>query len=241
VPASSPYGESARRECAGGDSATAKPPPTLPKAYTVRLVGWPDPSAMSTVEHVPSRAQHGKPTLRRPELGFLPRQLRTGRGLSIDHVTERAMFFATKLSQLETGRVGASPRDIRDLYTVYGITDAAERERLMALAREGKQRACWQQFDLPHATYAGLEAEAASINDYNPDIVPGLLQVEGYARVIVESGDPPLGPAAIEHRIEARIRRRTLLARDDGLLFRCIVDEGALRRRIGALLSCEPS
>ena len=85
------------------------------------------------------------PTLRRRELGFLLRQLRTERGLSIDHVAERAMLSATKLSRLETGRVGAAPRDIRDLCIVYGITDAAERERLMELAREGKQRAWWQQ------------------------------------------------------------------------------------------------
>lgn len=178
-------------------------------------------------------ASENNPTLRRRELGFLLRQLRTGRGLSIDDVTERAMFSATKLSRLETGRVGASPRDIRDLCIVYGITDAAERERLMALAREGKQRAWWQQLDLPYATYVGLEAEATSISDYNPDIVPGLLQIEGYARAIFESGDPPIDPAAIERRIEARIRRQALLKREDGPLFHCIVDEAALRRPIG--------
>jgi transcriptional regulator with XRE-family HTH domain len=165
----------------------------------------------------------------------LLRQLRIGRGLSIDDVAERAMFSATKLSRLETGRVGASPRDIRDLCIVYGITDATERERLMALAKEGKQRAWWQQFDLPYATYVGLEAEATSISDYNPDIVPGLLQIEGYARAIFESGDPTLDPATLERRIEARIRRQALLTRHDhdAPLFYCIVDEGALRRAVG--------
>jgi transcriptional regulator with XRE-family HTH domain len=178
-------------------------------------------------------ASETNPTLRRRELGFLLRQLRTERGLSIDDVAERAMFSATKLSRLETGRVGASPRDIRDLCIVYGITDAAEREQLMALAKEGKQRAWWQQFDLPYATYVGLEAEATSISDYNPDIVPGLLQVEGYARAIFESGDPTLYPAALERRIEARMRRQALLTRHDAPRFYCIVDEGALRRAVG--------
>ena len=178
-------------------------------------------------------ANENNPTLRRRELGFLLRHLRTERQLSIDQVAERAMFSSTKLSRLETGRVGASPRDIRDLCIVYGITDAAEREALMALAKEGKQRAWWQQFGLPYATYVGLEAEAASISDYNPDIVPGLLQVEGYARAIFESGDPPLDPPALEGRIEARIRRQALLTRDDAPLFHFIVDEGALHRAIG--------
>jgi transcriptional regulator with XRE-family HTH domain len=178
-------------------------------------------------------ASETNPTLRKRELGFLLRQLRTERGLSIDDVAERAMFSATKLSRLETGGVGASPRDIRDLCIVYGITDAAERERLMALAREGKQRAWWQQLGLPYATYVSLEVEATSISDYNPDIVPGLLQIEGYARAIFESGDPPLDPPTLEGRIKARIRRQALLARDDAPVFHCIVDEGALRRAIG--------
>ena len=178
-------------------------------------------------------ANENNPTLRRRQLGFLLRQLRTERGLSIDEVTERAMFSTTKLSRLETGRVGASPRDIRDLCIVYGITDSAERDRLMTLAREGKQRAWWQQFDLPYATYVGLEAEATSISQYESDIVPGLLQVDGYARAIFESGDPPLDISAIEGRIEARKRRQALLDRDDAPLLHCIVDEGALRRPIG--------
>ncbi len=153
--------------------------------------------------------------------------------MSIEDVTALAMFSSTKLSRLETGRVGASPRDIRDLCIVYGITNPAERERLMALAREGKQRAWWQQSDLPYATYIGLEAEAASISDYNTDVVTGLLQVEGYARAIFESGDPPLDSAVLERRVEARIRRRSLLMRDDAPPLHCIMDESALRRPIG--------
>ena len=178
-------------------------------------------------------ASENNPTLRRRQLGFLLRQLRTERGLNIDEVTERAMFSATKLSRLETGRVGASPRDIRDLCIVYGITDPAERDRLMTLAREGKQRAWWQQFDLPYATYVGLEAEATSISQFESDIVPGLLQVEGYARAIFESADPPLDTPAIDSRIKARIRRQALLDSDGAPLLHCIVDEGALRRPIG--------
>ena len=178
-------------------------------------------------------ANESNPTLRRRELGFLLRQLRTERGLSVDEVTERAMFSQTKLSRLETGRVGASPRDIRDLCLVYGIADPTERERLMALAREGKQRAWWQELDLPYETYIGLEAEATSIWDYNTDIVNGLLQVEGYARAIFEAAEPPLDQAMIDKRLEARMKRQVLLTREDGPDFHIILDEGALRRPVG--------
>ena len=175
----------------------------------------------------------GNPTLSRRELGFLLRQLRTDRRLNIEDVTTQAMFSPTKLSRLETGRVGASPRDIRDLCIVYGITDPVEHEKLMALAKEGKQRAWWQEFDLPYATYIGLEAAAASIRDYNSDVVNGLLQVEGYARAIFEAAEPPLERASIDQRIEARLKRQVLLTHESGPLFQYILDEGALRRPVG--------
>jgi transcriptional regulator with XRE-family HTH domain len=163
----------------------------------------------------------------------LLRKLRTQRGLSIDDVTQRALFSPTKLSRLETGRVGASPRDIRDLCNVYEITDLAERDRLMELAREGKQRGWWQRYDLPYATYIELEAEAASIRNYDTNVVPGLLQVEGYARAIFEVSEPPYSPAVIEQQIQARIRRQALLARDDAPLLHYIIDEIAVRRPVG--------
>ena len=103
----------------------------------------------------------------------------------------------------------------------------------MTLAREGKQRAWWQKFDLPYATYVGLEAEATSISDFNSDLVTGLIQVGGYARAIFESGEPPLDHATIEQRLEARIKRQALLEQDGGPFFRCILDEQALRRPVG--------
>lgn len=179
-------------------------------------------------------AAEGNPTLRRRELGFLLRQLRVKRGLSVEDVTNRLLFSSTKVSRLETGRAGASPRDIRDLCVLYEVTDPAERERLMSLAREGKQRAWWQEFALPYATYVGLEAEASSLSDYNTDLVTGLLQVESYARAILEIADPPLDATAIQQRIEARVKRQSLLEQQDsGPLLHCILDEGALHRPIG--------
>jgi transcriptional regulator with XRE-family HTH domain len=176
----------------------------------------------------------GNPTLRRRELGFVLRQLRTERGLSVDEVTTRLLFSPTKLSRLETGRSGVSPRDIRDLCDLYQVEDPAERQQLIALAREGKQRGWWQEYALPYATYVGLEAEAASISEYNSDLVAGLLQVEDYARAIVQAAaDPPPDDATIEQRVEARIKRQVLLTQDDGPLYHCILDEGALRRPVG--------
>jgi len=193
------------------------------------------PGHSSSYEHHGTKvaSDDANPTLRRRELGFLLRRLRNDRGLSVEEVTARLLISATKVSRLETGRAGASPRDIRDLCDLYQVTDPAERERLMALAREGKQRAWWQRYALPYATYVGLEAEATSISDYNSDVVTGLFQVEDYARAIFEVAEPPLDRSTIEQRVEARIKRQVLLTQDDGPMFHCILDESALRHNVG--------
>ena len=79
------------------------------------------------------------PTVRRRELGALLRALRMENGLTVEQAAERLMFSMSKLSRMETGHGVATPRDVRDLCDLYGVTDEAERDRMMALAREGKQ------------------------------------------------------------------------------------------------------
>jgi transcriptional regulator with XRE-family HTH domain len=177
-------------------------------------------------------AGEANPTLRRRELGFLLRQLRLDRGLSLEEAADGLLFSTTKLSRLETGRSGAFQRDIRAVCQFYQV-DPAECQRLMTLAREGKQRGWWQEYALPYATYVGLEDQAASISEYKSDIVSGLLQVEDYASAFLRAIEPPLDEATIERQVQARIKRQALLTKDNGPWFHCILDEGALRRPVG--------
>ncbi len=175
----------------------------------------------------------GSPTVRRRELGALLRTLRADRGLSAEEVTERLLFSPTKLSRIETGHSGASQRDVRDLCELYGVTEPAERARLMNLAREGKQRGWWQDFDLPYATFVGLEAEAASISVYQSGAVPGLLQTEDYARAMLQAQVPPFAPQELRQRIDARLTRQALLTGRDRPEYHAIVDEAVLHRQVG--------
>src|SRR6266480_5364533 len=81
------------------------------------------------------------PTVRRRELGALLRKLRTEKGLTVEQAAEQLMFSMSKLSRMETGHGVATPRDIRDLCALYGVTDEARREHMMTLAAEGKRQA----------------------------------------------------------------------------------------------------
>jgi transcriptional regulator with XRE-family HTH domain len=174
----------------------------------------------------------GSPTVRRRELGALLRAMRTEAGMTVEQVAEALLVSPSKISRLETGQRGASPRDIRDLCNLYGVTDAGQRDHLATLAREGKEQAWWQPYDLPYATYVGLEAEATSISDFD-SVIPGLLQIPAYARAIHEGAMPRLSSAVIGQRIEVRNTRQAILRRDDPPRFSAVVDEAALHRVVG--------
>ena len=176
----------------------------------------------------------GSPTVRRRELGALLRKLREDQGMSVKQVTEHLLCSPSKVSRIETGQRGATLRDVRDLCELYGVTKEADRDRLMDLAREGKQQGWWQPYDLPYSTYVGLEAEALSIKDYDSAVIPGLLQTPDYARARHEGAFPRLRPEKIEQRIEATLKRQLLLTRDQPPHLWSILDEAVLHRVMGS-------
>jgi transcriptional regulator with XRE-family HTH domain len=176
----------------------------------------------------------GSPTVRRRELGALLKALRTERGWTAEHVGEQLRFSPSKMSRLETGQRGASPRDIEDLCDLYEVDDE-RRQRLLELASGGKQRAWWQPLGLPYPEYVGLEAEAVSISDFGLGFIPGLLQTADYARAIVRAAVPRWVPEIVEQRVQGRMaRQEQFLDRENPPKFDAVVDESVLHRVVGS-------
>ena len=174
------------------------------------------------------------PTVRRRELGALLRALRNEKGLTVDQVATSLMCSPSKVSRMETGHGAATPRDIRDLCNLYGVTGQAERDQLMSLAREGKQTGWWQGYDLDYfATYVGLEAEATGIRYFQSTIVPGLMQTPAYARAMHEAGIPKFTQERIDQLIEVRLTRQRVLVRKPPVRLEVILDEAVLHRLVG--------
>lgn len=173
------------------------------------------------------------PTVRRRELGARLRALRAERGLTVEQVAERLLCSSSKVSRMETGQRGATPRDIRDLCDLYGVTDADERERLMYLARQGKRPGWWQGYELGFGTYVGLEESAVSVKSFASSTVMGLVQTAAYARAMHEAGPDYLEPERIDELVEVRMKRQQLLRRDPPLELHIVCDESVLRRPVG--------
>jgi transcriptional regulator with XRE-family HTH domain len=184
----------------------------------------------------------GSPTVRRRELGALLRRLREEKGFTVKQVTEHLLCSPSKVSRIETGQRGATQRDVRDLCDLYGVTDEAERGRLMQLARESKQQGWWQSYDLPFGTptYVGLEAEAVRIREFDCGVISGLLQTPDYVRALHLNPmpEPPpreVTPNLVDQRVEARLIRQQLLTgrTPSPLNFWTVLDEAVLHRVIG--------
>jgi hypothetical protein len=138
---------------------------------------------------------------------------------------------------MEHGRVGFKERDVADLLTLYGVTDHEERAALLNLAREANTPGWWHAYSdiLPAwlEPYVGLEAAASVIRTYQIQIIPGLLQTEGYARALIRQGSAA-SEEEIARRSELRSSRQEVLRRPDSPQLWVVVDEGALRRPVGS-------
>ena len=84
-----------------------------------------------------------------------------------------------------------------------------------------------------YATLIGLEAEAAEIRTYQPELIHGLLQTEDYARAVIRAGRPGDTAGQVDRRVEIRMMRQQILDRDDPPRVRAVLNEGAVRRLVG--------
>jgi transcriptional regulator with XRE-family HTH domain len=176
------------------------------------------------------------PTVQRLVLGGHLRRLREEAGMTTERAAASIRGSHSKISRMEHGRVGFKERDIADLLTLYEIGPGDEREALLRLAREANAPGWWQPYSdiLPHwvEPYFGLEAAASFIREYELQFVPGLLQVEEYARAVIRLGNLP-SEEEVDRRARARISRQEILGRENPPKVWAVLDEGALRRVIG--------
>ena len=176
------------------------------------------------------------PTVRRRRLALELRRLREAARLTCEEVAERLECSASKISRVETGRVSVSPRDVRDMLEIYGIPED-QRESLVQLARDSRQKGWWHAYSdtiqPQFATYLGLESAASEIRIYEVSLIPGLLQTEDYARTVISAGMVNSSREDIDRRVELLMARQPALTRADPPKLWAVLDEAALRRRVG--------
>jgi transcriptional regulator with XRE-family HTH domain len=165
------------------------------------------------------------------------RRMREEAGLSREQAAEVLSCTASKIGDLETGRSGPKPIELAALLDRYGVT-GEEREELIEFARMSQTRrprgGHWVTIPVSHRRFLDLERQATSAIFYSGEIIPGMLQTEGYARALLRwnNWEPP---EVLERFLKLRLERGAALSRLDRPPLRlwCILGEAALRSGVG--------
>jgi transcriptional regulator with XRE-family HTH domain len=164
-------------------------------------------------------------------------RLRQAHGSTQDQVASALDWSPSKLIRIEGGAVGISKTDLEALLRYYGIAeDNPIIEELTLLAKGARQHGWWALYknDIGKAyqEFIGYESGSAIVRCFQALTIPGLLQTEEYANAVTREFLPDR--SACELVVEVRIQRQErLFARQDPPQLAVVIDEAALRRKVG--------
>ncbi|MFB4196584.1 helix-turn-helix domain-containing protein [Streptomyces carpaticus] len=176
-------------------------------------------------------------TFRSRRLGADLRQLREDAKLGSEAVAKEMGFSRPKLSRIEAGEVRVSQNDMKALLSLYGVADEQQRDLFVQAARDAHKSGWWQAYQdtLPrtYADYIALESEALEIKNFEPILIPGLLQTEAYMRAVILANPAVLPPADVERLVKVLCERQTILTGERPPRLWAILGESAIRQTIG--------
>ncbi|WP_326552425.1 helix-turn-helix domain-containing protein [Micromonospora sp. NBC_01813] len=176
-------------------------------------------------------------TIKRRRLAATLRKLREQADLTLDEVAERMGLAQSTMSRIETARAAARPAIVRGLLTVYDVR-GDEAEAIVQIAKEATKRGWWYSYRdvIPDwfETFVGFEGEASLIQAYQPQVVPGLLQTEDYARAMLGLPWQKLSDEEVDRRVKARLGRQQLLEEERSVSYHVVLSEAALHCQVGS-------
>ncbi|MFF8977503.1 helix-turn-helix domain-containing protein [Streptomyces cellulosae] len=176
------------------------------------------------------------PTTRRRQLGADLRRLRELAGLTLEEAGARVGISKATLSRYETKEGVVKWPAVDALCREYGATDE-ERLALVELAKGARIQGWWRSLADPIPESMNLmltlEDEVVREDHYACMYVPGLLQTRAYAEAVHRASEMRCEEREVQHMVDIRMKRQELLERQDPPHLWAVIDEAALRRRVG--------
>jgi len=159
--------------------------------------------------------------------------MRLEAGISVEEAAREAGIVKSTLQRWEAAETAVHPSAAAVLFHMFGA-DEVEVAALTQVAREARKRGWWLPWNsaIPPwlTTYVGLESEAIEIKEFQPILIPGLLQTEGYAEAVIRAESPNDSDEQVRQRVELRMQRQQ---RDDDYVLWTIIGEAALNFPVG--------
>lgn len=183
-------------------------------------------------------ANGDSPLVQRRRLRAELRRVRQESGLTQEQVASEMVWSMSKIIRIESASSGISASDLKALLQLYGVTDPEQVDVLLALAQAARQRSWWSAYRdvAPQSLLQLIEYESAAyvIRQFETMFIPGILQIEDYARAVIQDyyGEGP-GSDVVRALTELRVRREDLFDSENSPSFQFMVDEAAVRRLVG--------
>jgi transcriptional regulator with XRE-family HTH domain len=162
------------------------------------------------------------------------RSRRSMRGEKQESVAKALEWSLSKFTRIENGVVKVSKTDLEGILRHYEV-DEREIATLTDLARAARAPAWWDQYQFPDKAflaYIGYEAGASSIRMSQGLLVPGLLQIEPYAR---EVSATYVAPENVQQVVNLRLERQeNVLERAPEQIY--VLDEAVIRRKVADIM-----
>lgn len=153
-------------------------------------------------------------TTRDRQVGLRLRALREERGISQEALAVAVGLNPSMLQRMETGKRRIEPETVATIAT-YLQVPAKERQELIDFLKTGDKGGWWEH-PLPGVPeemglLASYAEDADSLTDWSLLLVPGLLQIEPYARAVWVANE--VSPGDADLRWVAKKRRQEILGR----------------------------
>lgn len=188
---------------------------------------------------MPGDALGPDPAVHKRRLRSELRKAREAVGMTQREVAAAMDWSASKLIRIETGAVNISTNDLRALLAHYGA-DQARIDVLVEVARAAREQPRWSLYrDVAgpeYIAFLGYESSASVIRNFEPMVVPGLLQTEEYTRELLRvTTDQDINKVDLDPLVDLRMQRQELLVRESAPpKFNFIMDEAVIRRIVGS-------
>ncbi|TDE18942.1 helix-turn-helix transcriptional regulator [Actinomadura sp. 6K520] len=175
------------------------------------------------------------PTVRQRRIGSALRKARDQHNLTVATVARRFGRSQGWLSMVENGLQVIAPEELADLLDFYEVEDGPLRESLLHLAthKPGSWKRTFEyRISAAALDLASLEEDAAEIRTFQPNIIPGLLQVPAYAWKLM-AVSPARNSLTARTLVEFRMSRQRVLSRPNPPHYAPIIAETVLGNQVG--------
>ncbi|MFI9833748.1 helix-turn-helix domain-containing protein [Streptomyces sp. NPDC051913] len=185
----------------------------------------------------PHRPEWGPAAHRKALAGHL-RRCRDHAGLQPRQAARCINASESTISRMENGLSALKPEEVEYLFDAYGVDDPRERHRIADLLEEAAKPDVWQPYaqSVPALLrpLLAMEPAAQRIISYEPQLVPGWLQTEEYAEIVMRAAHPTMLARQIAERVALRVQRIEMLRRETTPpVLLAVMDSEVFRRQVG--------